>query len=138
MGLPWVRLDTSFPLNHKILALIQEKEGHRAAFVYTCSFSLCGAQGTDGFISRESLPFIHGRDIDAQRIVKHHLWVPQPGGWVIPDWSDFQQSTEETQLRSKRARGLAEMRWAGHDAQTDAQRAKAYRDRKKGQQSEAG
>ena len=131
MALPWVRLDTAFPFNHKILALIAEKDGYRAAFVFVCSFSLCGGQGTDGFISREQLAFIHGREADAEKLVKHALWVPQPGGWVIPDWAQFQQTSEEAQLRSKRAQSLAEMRWAGHEAQTPAERAAAYRQRKR-------
>jgi hypothetical protein len=132
VGLPWVRLDSAFPLNHKVLALLKEKDGHRAAFVYVCSLSHCGGQGTDGFISRETLFFIHGRDADAERLVSHALWVPQPGGWVIPDWAQFQQSNDETQMRSKRAQLLAEARWAGHVPKSDAERARDYRARKKG------
>ena len=131
MGLPWVRLDTAFPMNPKILALVREKDGYRAAFVFVTGLSHCGAQGSDGFISREALPFIHGRDVDAERLVTHALWIPQPGGWLIPDWDQFQQSTEESQLRRKRAQALAEQRWAGHTPKSDAERAREYRDRKK-------
>jgi hypothetical protein len=138
MPLPWVRLDTAFPFNHKILAMIQEKDGHRSAFVYICGLAMCGSQGTDGFISRESLAFVHGRAADAERLVSFALWVPQPGGWLIPDWAQFQQTNEETQLRSKRAAALAEMRWSGHTAQSDAERARSYRARKKGQPDEEG
>lgn len=137
MPLPWVRLDTAFPFNHKILAMVAEKDGHRAAFVYVCGLSMCGSQGTDGFISRESLAFIHGRQADADRLVNHALWIPQPGGWIIPDWAQFQQSSEETQLRSKRARSLAETRWAGHTAKSDAERAREYRARQRGQRDES-
>ena len=39
-------------------------------------------------------------------------------------------SAEETQRRRKRAQAAAEVRWNGHTAMTDAERAKVYRDRK--------
>ena len=56
---------------------------------------------------------------------------------MIHGWEEFQQSTEESQLRRKRAQALAETRWAGHEAQTDAERARRYRDRKKGSTDDA-
>jgi hypothetical protein len=38
------------PRNQKILTLLAMKDGHRAAFVYVCSLSYAGEQGTDGLI----------------------------------------------------------------------------------------
>jgi hypothetical protein len=38
MGLPWVRLDTQFPSNPKVLELAATKQ-HKAAFVYLCSLA---------------------------------------------------------------------------------------------------
>jgi hypothetical protein len=131
MPLPWVRLDTAFPYNQKLLAMLRRKDGHRAALVYICGLSISGGQGSDGFISTESLPFTHGRNADAALLVECGFWVPQPGGWLINGWDEFQQSTEETQLRRKRAQALAETRWAGHEAMTDAERARRYRENKK-------
>jgi hypothetical protein len=131
MPLPWVRLDTAFPYNQKLLAMLHRKDGHRAAFVYVCALSISGGQGADGFITVESLPFTHGRTADADLLVEFGFWIPQPGGWLINGWDEFQQSTEETQLRRKRAQALAETRWAGHDAMTDAERARKYRQNKK-------
>ena len=131
MPLPWVRLDTAFPMNHKLLAMLCCKDGHRAAFVYICGLSISGGQGTDGFISAESLPFTHGRKADADLLVEYGFWIPRPGGWLINGWDEFQQSTEETQRRRERAQALAEMRWAGHEAVSDAERARKYRERKK-------
>jgi len=128
-----VRLDTAFPYNPKLLAMLRRKDGHRAAMVYLCGLSVSGGQGSDGFITTESLPFCHGRQADADLLVEFEFWVPQPGGWLIHGWDEFQQSSEETQLRRKRAQASAAMRWNGHQAQTDAERAKAYRDRKKEQ-----
>ena len=131
MPLPWVRLDTAFPYNQKLLAMLRRKDGHRAAFVYLCGLSISGGQGSDGFLSDESLPFTHGRNADAALLVEFGFWIPQPGGWLVNGWDEFQQSTEETQLRRTRAQALAEMRWAGHEAQTSAGRAQKYRERKK-------
>jgi hypothetical protein len=111
MGLPWVRLDTAFPRNHKLLALLGGRDGHRIGLVYVCGLAYAGEQGTDGFIPREALGLIHGRPADARRLVEVRLWVAEPGGWVINDWREYQMSTEETQLRSKKARAAALSRW---------------------------
>lgn len=131
MPLPWVRLDTAFPSNPKLLAMLAEKEGHRAGLVYVCSLGYSGAHGTDGFIPREALPFIHGRQADADRLVRHGFWWPQPGGWQINGWVEFQVTSEESQQRRKRAQAAAASRWNGHDAMTGAQRSRNYRERKK-------
>lgn len=114
--LPWVRLDTSFPRNHKLLALLQEKDGYRAALVYLCSLSYSGEQGTAGFITELALPFIHGRKAHADLLVKHDFWQPCPGGWTIHDWSQFQAAGEEAEARKKRAQDAAYIRWHGRDA----------------------
>ena len=111
MPLPWVRLDTSFPRNPKLLAMLAEKDGHRAALVYICSLSYAGEQGTDGFITREALPHLHGRTADAARLTAHRFWIEQPGGWLINGWAEFQESSEETQARRKRAQAAAQARW---------------------------
>ena len=131
MPLPWVRLDTAFPMNHKLLAMLGRRDGHRAALVYLCGLSVSGGQGTDGFISAESLPWCHGRRADAELLVEFGFWIPRPGGWDINGWAEHQPSSEENQLRRKRAQALAETRWAGHEAQTDAERARRYRQNKK-------
>lgn len=107
----WVRLDTAFPRNHKVLALLAQKEGHRALVVYVCGLSYSGEQGTDGFIPAEALPLLHGRVADARRLVEVQLWHAQVGGWVINGWHDFQPSTKEMQERSVRARSAAQVRW---------------------------
>ncbi len=111
MALPWVRLDTAFPRNPKLLALLAEKDGHRAGLVYVCSLAYAGEQGTDGFVPREALTHLHGRAVDAGRLTAHRLWITQPGGWVINGWADFQESSTETQARRKRAQAAAQARW---------------------------
>jgi hypothetical protein len=133
MPLPWVRLDTAFPYNPKLLAMLSgERDGHRAAVTYLSSLCYAGATGTDGFIPREALPFIHGRDADAACLVRHSFWIPQAGGWLIKDWADFQESNEETRARRLRAQAGAAARWNGHEPMSSAERSRRWRERKKG------
>jgi hypothetical protein len=119
MGLPWVRLDTSFASNPKVLATIAERDGHRAIFVYLASLAYSGAQGSDGFIPSYVLPHIHGRPRDAQLLTTHRLWLPVDTGWLINDWAQFQQSSAETQERAAKLRlgGIKAncIRWHGSD-----------------------
>jgi hypothetical protein len=129
VGLPWVRLDTSFPRNPKLLALLRLKDGHRSALVYICMLAYSGEQGTDGFIPREALPFVHGSNADVTRLVTGNLLYPQPGGWLIHGWAEFQESSEESQMRRKKAQAAAAARWNGHEALTNAERQRQYRAR---------
>lgn len=111
-GLPWVRLDAGFPTNPKVIALLELKEGHRAAFVYICSLTYAGQHGTDGLIRVSALPFIHGRRADAQRLVQVRLWHDYPdGGWLINGWDEKQVTDEAKRLRSQIAKKAAAARW---------------------------
>lgn len=112
MGLPWVRLDTQFASNPKILYLVEDKK-FRAAFVWVTSLGYAGAHGTDGFLPAACLPFLHATKADANALVSVGLWKPAPGGWEINGWAEFQPSNEETQERKKRARDAAMKRWHG-------------------------
>jgi len=107
----WVRLDTAFPRNHKVLALLELKDGHRAITAYICGLSYAGEQNVDGFIPRAALPFLHARVADARRLVEVGLWLDDEGGWVINGWSDFQPTTDESTARSNKARIAARARW---------------------------
>lgn len=110
--LAWVKLSTEFPRNHKTLALLDMKDGHRAGFVYLSSLCYAGEQGTDGFIPRPGLLYAHGRPQDADKLVDVGLWVPTPGGFQIHDWADHQQTNAETAERTRKAKLAAEIRWA--------------------------
>lgn len=119
MGLPWVRLDSQFALNPKILYLIEDKK-YSAAFVWTASLGYAGAQGTDGFLPSACLPLLHATKAEAKALVSVGLWVECPGGWEINSWSEFQPSNEETQKRKERARDAARLRWHGMRGNDDA------------------
>lgn len=104
MPLPWVRLDTQFPTNPKVLTLVEDRKW-RALFAFTCSLSYSGAHGTDGFIPRSALPFVHASTRDAADLVSVGLWHTDKKGWVVNDWADYQQTQAETSdaLAAKRA-----------------------------------
>jgi hypothetical protein len=102
MGLPWVRLDTQFPSNPKILELAANKQ-HKAAFVYLCSLAYAGQHGTDGFLPATCLPFIHSTKTEATQLVAVGLWHADSGGWCINGWDEFQVSDEAAKKRRERA-----------------------------------
>lgn len=113
-GLPWYRMDSGFPSNPKILSLLSERDGHRAAFVWQCSIAWTVQHGTDGVIPASALPFMHARKVDAERLVKHRLWHDYPdGGWLINGWDEKQATTEGIEQRSQLAREAANIRWHG-------------------------
>jgi hypothetical protein len=114
--LRWVRLDTSLPRNPKVLGLLQEREGHRAAFAYVCALAYCGEQGTEGFVPREALSLLHARQSDARALIDAGLWVEEAGGWTIPDWAEFQPTTAQMQARTNKARKAAAARWSKREA----------------------
>jgi hypothetical protein len=112
MGLPWIRLDTQFALNPKILYLVEDKR-FRAAFVWTASLAYAGAHGTDGFLPTACLPHLHATKADAKALVEVGLWIETVGGWEINSWAEFQPSNAETEERKKRAKEAAMQRWHG-------------------------
>lgn len=111
MGLPWVRLETTWPSNPKFLTLVGDKQW-RAITVYMGGLAWSGGQGMDGFIPTYALPMIHGTKRDADVLIEARLWVPAQGGWDINDWREYQPSNEEHQRRAERARAAAQKRWA--------------------------
>jgi hypothetical protein len=116
MPLPWVRLDSTIASNHKVLMLVSERN-YRAVCAYVFGLAYSGQHGTDGYIPKAALPFIHATSKDAQALVEVMLWHKTSGGWQINDWRDYQPSSEETDRRGQRARWLNCRRW--HPAECD-------------------
>lgn len=112
MALPWVRLDTSMPDNPKLLDLMRERDGQRSAFVWICCIAYSGKHGTDGFIPRNAAPFVHGKRADFTRLCTAGLLNEVAGGWEIPGWGEFQESSDETRKRRERAQAAARARWS--------------------------
>lgn len=113
MGLQWIRLETVFHQNHKILYLVEDNEW-RAIVNWAAGLAHAGAQGTDGYLPRACLPLLHARRRDADALSAAGLWIPTDGGWVIHDWAEHQPSNDETHARRERARAAALARWHGN------------------------
>jgi len=112
MGLQWIRLDTAMPDNPKLLGLLTEKDGHRAAFVWVCCMAYAGKHETAGFIPREAVPRVNGRNADMARLVAVDLLTANAGGWDINGWDEFQLSDEAAVQRREKARKAASVRWS--------------------------
>ena len=93
MGLPWVRVDSTFPANAKVLQLIDNKK-HRAINLYTFGLAWSGHQATGGVIPQYALRMIHGTALDAETLTNVGLWEAYDNGWKIHDWADYQPSPE--------------------------------------------
>lgn len=118
MSLPWVRLDSNWYANPKILELAHSKQW-QAIVAYQAGLGWSGSHGTDGYLPDVVLPVIHATRTIAQRLEDVMLWIPTIGGWDINGWTEFQPSTEEhaaRKVRAKLASGKANCRrWHGPD-----------------------
>ena len=111
-GLQWIRLDTAMPDNPKILGLLEERDGHRAAFVWVCCMAYAGKHGTAGFIPREALTRVNAKMTDMRRLVASDLLLESAGGWDIKGWDEFQVSDEASKARRAKAQNAAAVRWS--------------------------
>ena len=122
MGLPWVRLETGWPLNPKVSDLVDiGMAGKSAAYAYCAGMCHSGRYGLDGFVPRGALRRMAITKRDTDLLVEFGLWHTEGnGGWRINDWADYQESSDETQKRSEKARMAAQIRWS-KDASSNAQ-----------------
>ena len=118
MGLPWVRLDTQFAANPKILYLIEDNQW-RAIVVWAAGLGYAGAHGTDGFIPKSALPTFHGTLKDARNLVEVGLWMESLGGWQINSWEEHQFTSQELKDRKTRAQKAARHRWHPDNTEED-------------------
>ena len=120
MALPWIRLDTSMPDNPKLLGLLTEKDGHRAAFVWICCMAYAGKHETAGFIPREAVSRVNGRSADMARLVAAGMLTECAGGWDVKGWDEYQLSDESASARRERAKKAAAARWSKHESKKGA------------------
>ncbi len=111
MGLPWIRLDTSIFDHPKFLGLLSDNQ-HRAVVLHLAAMAYAGKHGTDGFIPREALVFLHGRVVDAGHLVAAELWHECAGGWDINGWDEYQISDDAAKARREQAKRAAAVRWS--------------------------
>lgn len=61
-------------------------------------------QLTNGFVPREILPSLMGSAAKAARLVDAGLWVVVEGGWQFHDWSEYQPSRTDVEMKREGAR----------------------------------
>ena len=111
-GVEWVALATNISDNEKMLSL-HESGDYRAALVYVYGLAYSGRVMSDGFISKAALRRIEGTTKIAQRLVDGGLWkYSEDGkGWHVPDWAEYQITSETYQKRQEHGRKAAMARW---------------------------
>jgi hypothetical protein len=110
MGLPWVRLDTGFAQNPKILHLVEDRKW-QAVTVYVAGLGYSGLHGTAGFLPFSALPFIHGTKKTANDLLEIELWTPAQGGYDINGWAEYQPTDDDAKRRREKAKHAAAVRW---------------------------
>lgn len=120
MGLAWVRLDTDWPTNPKVADLVDSgSPGRSAAYSYVAGLCYSGQHGLDGFVPKGAMRKLSISTRDANLLCEYGLWHPDgDGGWRINDWAEYQESSEETQKRSEKARKAAQVRWSKKHARS--------------------
>lgn len=110
-GLQWIRLDTTFPTNHKIMELVDNKQ-HRVVVAHVSMMCHVGLLGTDGFFPETALKRYGITKKDAVAAVKSGLWNDvSGGGFTINNWDKYQVADPAAQARTVRARHAAQARW---------------------------
>lgn len=121
MSLPWVRLDSHIGSHDKILGLLADPSPKRwqAAFSYCCALGWAGDQGTDGFVPRVALGFVHANEGTARLLVKYRLWEEGLTGWQIVNYLERQELAAVTAGKRESRRVASEKancsRWHGPD-----------------------
>lgn len=112
-GLQWIRLDTAFPDNSKVMDLVDRGQ-HRVVVAHISMMCHVGKTGGDGYFPEGALRRYGITKKDAQAAVDAGLWIPAPGGYEINDWAEYQVSDEAAKARSDKARRAAQKRWANN------------------------
>jgi hypothetical protein len=125
MALPWVRLDSHIASHDKILSLLNDPSGKRwqAAASYMFALGWSGDHGTDGFIPKTALPFVHGTVTTARLLVKYRLWEEELTGWSVHNFGVRQELSAVTAGKNEARRVASEKanckRWHGETCWRD-------------------
>ena len=110
--MPWFKVDDSFHSHPKVLAA-----GNEAVGLYVRCGSYAAQHLTDGFIPEQTVQSFGGlnssRGADgtlADALVKTKLWRRTRGGWIMPDYLDFNPSKEAVE-NERRAKAERQKRW---------------------------
>lgn len=110
-ALQWIRLDTTFPDNPKIMDLV-DNNNHRVVVAHVSMMCHIGKTGSDGFFTESAAKRYGISRKDAVLAVESGLWIPAPGkGYEINDWAEHNPVDDAARARSEKARRAAEKRW---------------------------
>ena len=88
MALQWIRLDTTFPDNPKIMDLVDNNQ-HRVVVAQISMMCHVGKTETDGYFPEGALRRYAIGKKDAGIALESGLWVPVPGGgYRINGWDE--------------------------------------------------
>lgn len=111
----WFRIDDDFHHHPKVL-----RAGNAAVGLWTRAGAYSSAYLTEGHIDRNIAAEL-GTRREITSLVESRLWTETPGGFLMPDFLDYNPSAEQVQAeraaarqRQRRARDAAAARRNGH------------------------
>ena len=93
--MPWFRLDEGFHQHPKVL-----KAGNAAVGLWIRCGTWSAQYLTDGFIPA-NIAATYGRPREIEQLIAAHLWQRHEGGFLMPDYLDYNPSAEEIRQRRK-------------------------------------
>lgn len=95
--MPWFRIDDTFADHPKVIAA-----GNAAVGLWVRCGTYSSRFLTDGLVPGQVVrQYGNGREVE--RLVASRLWVPADGGYLMPDFLDYNPSAEQVKLERKRA-----------------------------------
>jgi hypothetical protein len=108
----YARLYCSILANEKLI-----ERSHLAWRLYASAFAWCRQKGNDGQVPTGALlaciPGESKRKLNAaaEELVDAGLWTLNGAGWVIHDYLDWQDGSEQIAANRDKAKHAAEARW---------------------------
>ena len=93
--MPWFRLDDSFHSHPKVIAA-----GNEAVGLYVRCGTYAAQHLTDGFIA-EHVALLYGSRELTDALVRTKLWRRARGGWLMPDYLDYNPGREAVDANQK-------------------------------------
>lgn len=118
-GLQWIRLDTTFPDNPKIMDLVDNNQ-HKVVVAHVSMMCHVGKTLTDGYFTEGALRRYAIAKKDAYAAVESGLWIPTRAGFEINGWAEYNPVDDAAAARSDKARKAAEKRWGKRNGDGDA------------------
>jgi hypothetical protein len=114
-GLQWIRLDTAFPDNPKIMDLVDNNQ-HRVVVAHLSMMCHVGKTGSDGYFAEGALRRYAITRKDSVLAVESGLWIPATGGgFEVNDWAGHNPIDGAAMARSDKARRAAQKRWGNRN-----------------------